>query len=45
MNGNELVGAVFSPKGGRMYFGAQRSFADGATTPGVVYEITGPFRA
>jgi uncharacterized protein len=43
--GNETVGVVFSPKGDRMYFGAQRSFAAGGAIPaGVVYEISGPFR-
>jgi secreted PhoX family phosphatase len=38
--GNETVGVTFDPSGGRMYFGAQRSFGRGA-----VYEISGPFRA
>jgi uncharacterized protein len=37
--GNETVGVTFDPSGGRMYFGAQRSFGRGA-----VYEISGPFR-
>ena len=45
IEGNETVGVVFSPDGSRMYFGAQRSFADAGQTPrGVVYEVTGPFR-
>lgn len=42
--GNETVGVVFSPDGSRMYFGAQRSFAEAGFGPrGVVYEVTGPF--
>ena len=46
VSGNETVGVVFSPDGSRMYFGAQRSFAEASQAPrGVVYEITGPFRA
>ena len=45
VKGNETVGVVFSPDGTRMYFGAQRSFAEAGHGPrGVVYEITGPFR-
>lgn len=44
VKGNETVGVVFSPDGTRMYFGAQRSFAEAGQLPrGVVYEITGPF--
>ena len=45
--GNETVGVVFSPRGDRMYFGAQRSFAVAGNPllpAGVVYEISGPFR-
>ena len=43
---NENVGVVFSPDGKRMYFGSQRSFTTGGGLPaGVVYEISGPFRA
>ena len=44
--GNETVGVVFDPAGGRMYFGAQRSFplAFGEMPRGAVYEIEGPFR-
>jgi hypothetical protein len=48
LTGNETVGVVFSPGGSRMYFGAQRSFGVagvGALPAGVVYEISGPFRA
>lgn len=43
---NELVGVVFDPSGTRMYFGVQRSFAFGTehVPPGVVYEVSGPFR-
>jgi hypothetical protein len=39
--GNESVGVVFDPSGQRMYFGVQRSFEG----QGVVYEVSGPFRA
>ncbi len=39
--GNESVGVVFDPSGQRMYFGVQRSFMG----QGVVYEVSGPFRA
>jgi hypothetical protein len=44
--GNETVGVVFSPRGDRLYFGAQRSFPTGPVQipMGVVYEIRGPFR-
>ena len=46
VKGNETVGVVFNPDGTRMYFGAQRSFADrrAGRPRGVVYEVTGPFR-
>ncbi len=45
IEGNETVGVVFSPDGTRMYFGAQRSFAELGQVPrGVVYEVSGPFR-
>ena len=45
VKGNETVGVVFSPDGTRMYFGAQRSFAEAGQGPrGVVYEVSGPFR-
>jgi len=37
--GNETVGVVFSPRGDRLYFGAQRTAGVGA-----VYEVRGPFR-
>jgi len=44
VDGNETVGVVFNPDGTRMYFGAQRSFAEAGQAPrGVVYEISGPF--
>lgn len=38
---SEFAGIIFSPDGERMYFSSQRG-QDGA---GVVYEVTGPFRA
>lgn len=43
--GSELTGVAFDPSGTRMYFASQRA---GGTRqidgPGVVYEVTGPFR-
>ena len=38
-NFGELAGVCFDPSGRRMYFSSQRAFG-----PGVLYEITGPFR-
>ena len=38
--GNELAGVVFDPSGQRLYFAAQRAYGFG-----VVYEVSGPFRA
>jgi secreted PhoX family phosphatase len=38
---SEFAGIVFSPDGERMYFSSQR----GHDRAGVVYEVTGPFRA
>jgi len=35
----ELCGAIFDPSGTRFYFSSQRAFG-----PGVIYEVTGPFR-
>lgn len=37
---SETVGLCFDPSGTRLYFGSQRGFGFG-----VVYEVTGPFRA
>jgi secreted PhoX family phosphatase len=37
---SELAGVVFDPSGRRMYFASQRAFFTG-----VVYEVSGPFRA
>ncbi len=46
LGGNETVGVVFNPAGDKMYFGAQRSFPlAGLLPPGVVYEVSGPFRS
>jgi uncharacterized protein len=36
---SELAGVCFDPRGERMYFSSQRAYG-----PGVVYEVTGPFR-
>ena len=35
----EVCGAIFDPSGTRFYFSSQRAFG-----PGVIYEVTGPFR-
>lgn len=37
---SELAGIIFDPSGDRMFFSSQRGFGTG-----VIYEITGPFRA
>ena len=37
---SETVGLCFDPSGTRLYLGSQR----GAFGPGIVYEVTGPFR-
>jgi len=36
---SELTGVVFDPSGSRLFFASQRGFG-----PGVIYEVTGPFR-
>src|SRR5690606_19321541 len=40
--GSEITGPAFSPDGRRLYFSSQRG-AFGFRTPGMTYEITGPF--
>lgn len=48
--GTELTGVAFDPSGTRFYFSSQRAIPDGFPAPegfpgpGIVYEITGPFR-
>ena len=42
---SELTGPVFDPTGNRLYFSSQRAkFAGEATSAGIIYEISGPFR-
>ena len=36
---SEITGPAFDPSGTRLYFSSQRAFG-----PGVIYEVTGPFR-
>jgi secreted PhoX family phosphatase len=36
---SELAGVIFDPSGTRVYFSSQRAFG-----PGVIYEVSGPFR-
>lgn len=43
--GSELTGPVFDPSGTRLYFASQRGGRTTALGDGVIYEITGPFRA
>ena len=50
--GTELSGVAFDPSGTRFYFSSQRAIPEGFAAPpgfpfpgpGIVYEITGPFR-
>ncbi|MEV0081327.1 alkaline phosphatase PhoX [Saccharopolyspora sp. NPDC050642] len=40
---SELCGVAFNPAGNRLYFSSQRG-ASGASSGGITYEVTGPFR-
>lgn len=40
--GSEITGPAFSPDGRRLYFSSQRG-RTGIGTPGMTYEVTGPF--
>jgi secreted PhoX family phosphatase len=45
--GSELTGVTFDPTGSRMYFSSQRAGGTGNADepgPGMVYEVSGPFR-
>ena len=48
--GTELTGIAFDPSGTRFYFSSQRAIPEGFPVPegfpgpGIVYEVTGPFR-
>jgi secreted PhoX family phosphatase len=42
--GSELAGPAFSPDGSRLYFSSQRGTGGRSNSPGLTYEISGPFR-
>lgn len=42
--GSELAGAAFSPDGTRLYITSQRGIGRKYDSPGMTFEITGPFR-
>jgi secreted PhoX family phosphatase len=42
-SGSELTGPAFTPDGTRLYLSSQRG-TSGASSGGITYEITGPFR-
>ena len=41
---SELCGVAFNPAGNRLYFSSQRG-TSGASSGGITYEVSGPFRA
>ncbi|MGP4016244.1 alkaline phosphatase PhoX [Saccharopolyspora sp. 5N708] len=41
---SELCGVAFNPAGDRLYFSSQRG-TTGASSDGITYEVTGPFRS
>jgi secreted PhoX family phosphatase len=43
-SGSEITGPAFNPAGNRLYFSSQRG-TSGASSGGITYEITGPFRS
>jgi uncharacterized protein len=42
--GSEVAGAAFSPDGTRLYLSSQRGIGRKYDSPGMTFEITGPFR-
>ncbi|MCU0968146.1 MAG: PhoX family protein [Rubrivivax sp.] len=42
--GSEVTGPAFSPDGTRLYFSSQRGTGGRSTSPGVTFEVSGPFR-
>jgi secreted PhoX family phosphatase len=42
--GSEITGPAFSPDGSRLYFSSQRGTGGRASSPGMTFEVTGPFR-
>jgi len=41
--GSEVAGAAFSPDGTRLYLSSQRGIGRKYDSPGMTFEITGPF--
>ena len=42
--GSEITGPAFSPDGKRLYFSSQRGTGGSFSSPGMTFEVTGPFR-
>lgn len=42
--GSEVTGPAFSPDGTRLYFSSQRGTGGRGISPGMTFEVTGPFR-
>jgi uncharacterized protein len=42
--GSEVAGAAFSPDGTRLYLSSQRGIGRKYDSPGMTFEISGPFR-
>lgn len=42
--GSEITGPAFSPDGSRLYFSSQRGTGGSFSSPGMTFEVTGPFR-
>jgi secreted PhoX family phosphatase len=42
--GSEIAGPAFSPDGRRLYFSSQRGTGGSFSSPGMTFEVTGPFR-
>jgi secreted PhoX family phosphatase len=43
--GSEVTGPAFSPDGMRLYFSSQRGTGGRSFSPGMTFEVSGPFRA
>jgi secreted PhoX family phosphatase len=42
--GSEVAGPAFSPDGSRLYVSSQRGTGGGNNSPGITFEVSGPFR-
>lgn len=42
--GSEITGPAFSPDGSRLYFSSQRGTGGAGNSPGITFEVSGPFR-